>query len=74
MTFDQMRAAFPHLVFNVYGMDPRGIVTLEALLPDGTAVQEKAWTLQGAIDVMFPSEDAPAPPEAPPAPALTLLD
>jgi hypothetical protein len=64
MTFDQMRTAFPHLSFCVYGLErlpdgQPGPVTLEALLPDGTAVQEQAWTLQAAVDKMFPEEAAP---------------
>jgi hypothetical protein len=74
MTFDQMRTAFPHLSFCVYGLErlpdgQPGPVTLEALLPDGTAVQEQAWTLQAAVDKMFPEEEPRAeslPPSTPP--------
>lgn len=78
MTFDQMRAAFPHLSFCVFGLarlpdGQPGAVTLEALLPDGTTVQEQAWTLQAAVDKMFPDEAVPAEAESfpPPVPAPT---
>lgn len=72
MTFDEMRLAFPHLSFSVYGLerlpgDRPGTVTLEALLPDGTTITSKAWTLDAAILDMFPPEEQPTPVKPPPA-------
>ncbi len=75
MTFDEMRQAFPHLTFNVYGLERTadgrpGVLTLEALLPDGTSITSRAWTLDAAILDMFPPEEQkPAPPPAAELPA-----
>ncbi len=56
MTFDQLRAAHPDLVLNVYAMTPGGLVTLEILTDDGQAFTFPAWTLDAAIVNAFPPE------------------
>jgi hypothetical protein len=58
VTFDDIRAANPALIFNVYAMEAGGPVVLE-VIDDGTAYTFTAPTLAAAIDLAFP----PTPPE-----------
>jgi hypothetical protein len=57
MTFDDLRAAHPDLVFNVYAMEPGGAVTLEIIAPGEPPYTFAAPTLAEAIAEAFP----PAP-------------
>lgn len=60
MTFDEARAAFPHLGLAAYAYEPGGPVTLEAI-SEGQSFTFVAATLQDAINRAFPA-DPPAPP------------
>lgn len=54
MTFDEARAAFPAMIFNVYGFEPGGPVTLETIV-DGLSFTFQGETLQAALDRAFPT-------------------
>jgi hypothetical protein len=73
VTLDEARKAFPHLRFAVYALEPDRPLTLEVILPDDEIVTLKSWTLDGAIDQMFPPEDTPAATAIAPA-AISLFD
>lgn len=60
MTFDDARAAHPHLGFAVYAYEPGGAVTLECITPDGQTHIFTGPTAQAALDLAFPPEP-PAP-------------
>ena len=61
MTFDELRAANPALVFNVYAMEPGGPVVLE-VIEDGVAYTFAAPTLVEAIATAFPPAPEPVDP------------
>ena len=67
MTFDEARAAYPSMIFNIYAFDPGGPVTLETIV-DGQSFIHTGPTLQEALDRAFPP--APAAPPDPPANAF----
>jgi hypothetical protein len=54
MTFDDLRAAFPHLGFAVYAYAPGGEVTFEIHAPEGEVFMFKAASLDEAIVAAFP--------------------
>ncbi len=60
MTFDEARAAFPAMIFNVYGFTPGGPVTLETIV-DGVSFTFTGNTLQAALDRAFPPVAEPEP-------------
>lgn len=62
MTFDDIRAAYPHLGFNVYAMDAGEVVTLEAIGVNGETWSWAAPTLAAAIAKAFPSSVVPQVP------------
>lgn len=55
MTFDELRAANPDLVANLYAMEPGGPVTLELITPEGQSFTFQAQTAEEAIEMAFPS-------------------
>lgn len=57
MTYDDVRAANPDLVVNLYGMDPTGPVTLELILPTGEVFTFQAETAAAAIALAFPAPE-----------------
>ena len=59
MTYDELRAAHPDLVFNVYAMEPGGAVTLEVIAAGEPPYTFTAPTLAEAIDAAFPPSPEP---------------
>ncbi|MGF7008137.1 hypothetical protein [Aminobacter sp. BE322] len=65
-SLDELRAAYPHLGFAVYALEPGGTVTLEVHTPDGQLFTWSAPTVDAAIARAFPPETLepePAPPD-----------
>ncbi len=60
MTFDEARAAFPQMIFNVYAFEPGGSVTLETIV-GGESFTFTGDTLQAALDRAFPPVVEPEP-------------
>lgn len=54
MTFDELRAANPDLVVNLYAMEPGGLVTLELITPDGDTFTFRGETADAAVEQAFP--------------------
>lgn len=64
-SLDDLRAAFPHLGFAIYALDPTGPVTLEVHTPDGQVFPVVRRSLDAAVERAFPSPPEPAIPEPP---------
>lgn len=60
MTLDDLRDRFPLIGFAVYAFEPRGAVTIEMHLPDGTYPRVQAWTVAEAIALVIATLD-PSP-------------
>jgi len=58
VTLDDARAAYPHLGFCVYAMEPGEKLTLEIHAPDGTIFTFYGATETAALALAFP-ETAP---------------
>lgn len=67
MTFDEARAAFPHLGLAAYAYEPGGPVTLEAIT-EGRVFAFTGPTLQDALDRAFPADPKPEPEPTPEPP------
>ena len=79
--FDELRAAHPDVAFNLYAMTPGGVVTFEAILPDGKSFTWSALTAADAMALAFPPVSVPLKidwPEAaqvePPKSAASIFD
>jgi hypothetical protein len=68
MTFDDMRAANPHLGFALYAMTPGTEVTLEAYSQDGNVFSFTGETAEAAIRSAFPPPYPPGELETPAEP------
>lgn len=62
-SLDEARAAYPHLGFALYALEPGGAVTLEIHAPDGQMFTARAKTEAAALAKMFPPEMADEPDE-----------
>lgn len=69
MTFDEMRARYPHLGYAVYAYSPGGSVTLEITGGDESWTVE-APTMEMAIDCAYPPDLFEQEPEPEPDPVI----
>lgn len=57
MTFDEIRAAYPHLGLAVYAYEPGQAVKVEVIAADGSRFELDGPTLDSVLSALFPAPE-----------------